>query len=115
MAPKNPLVVIVNTHTCNPYNPFDQMYCSNPKVERNTDHIARRLAALKQALETIPAQAIRLVRWQAKRVAMKTPKFTNPLRPGRPPGYRSKPNLEVDYILKECHGLVWDVQFKNST
>ena len=115
IIPENTAVVMVKTHTQNPFNPFDQMYWSKPKIAANTDHISRRLSAFKHALETIPQQAIRLVRWQAKREAMKNPKFTNPLRPGRPPGYRPQPKRDVDYILKECHGLAWDVQFRNST
>ena len=114
-TPENKLVVIVKTYAQNPYNPFDQMYWSKPKAPTNTDRFARRLTAFEKALETIPAQAIRLVRWQAKREAMKNVKFTNPLRPGRPPGHRAKPERDVDYILKECHGLAWDVAFKNSS
>jgi hypothetical protein len=72
--------------------------------------LSRRLQALKQALGDLPRQAKRLVRWQAKREAMRTrrPTFTAPLRPGRPPGYRKKPIHEVDEILKECHVLCWD-------
>jgi hypothetical protein len=112
---QNPLIVMVKTHTSNPYNLFDQMYWPKPKPTANSDHIARRLEALKHALETIPQHAIRLVRWCAKRETMKRPKFTSPLRPGRPPGHRAKPKLEVDYILKECHGLAWDVAFRNSS
>ena len=115
ITPKNPLIVMVKTHAQNPFNPFDQMYWSTPKVARNTDSISRRLAALQHALETIPAQATRLIRWQAKRHAMEKPKFVSPLRPGRPPGYRAKPELEIDYILKECHALAWDIEFRNSS
>ena len=91
------------------------MYWPKPKATANIDHISRRVAALQHALETIPQQAMRLVRWHAKREAMAKPKFTNPLRPGRPPGYRAKPKLEVDYILKECHALAWDLKFSNSS
>ena len=36
------------------------------------------------------------------------PKFTEPLRPGRPPGHRTKGQDEADIILQECHALVQD-------
>jgi hypothetical protein len=114
---ENPLIVMVKTYTHNPYNLFDQMYWSKPKPQTidKTDRLARRLTALKHALENIPHQAIRLARWTAKREAMTSPKFTSPLRPGRPPGHRIKPKMEVDYILKECHALAWDVSYRNSS
>jgi hypothetical protein len=113
---QNPLVVMVKTHTRNPFNPFDQMYWpSTPKTTNPAENLSRRLDALKHALETIPHQAMRLVRWQAKREGQAKPKFTSPLRPGRPPGYRSKPKLEIDYILKECHSLAWDFEYRNSS
>jgi hypothetical protein len=67
--------------------------------------LGRRLAALKGALENLPVQAKRLVRWQARRERMASPKFRSPLRPGRPPGYREKPRDEVDLVLRECHAL----------
>ncbi|CAN5564947.1 hypothetical protein BH10PSE7_BH10PSE7_30460 [soil metagenome] len=71
--------------------------------------LGRRLAALKMALETLPAQAKRLVRWQARRHRMAAPKFRSPLRPGRPPGYRAESEDEVDRVLRECHALARDV------
>jgi hypothetical protein len=116
VTPKNSLVVMVKTHTRNPYNPFDPMYWPKPKSAHSPEAcLARRLAALKQALETLPRQAKRLVRWQAKREATPNAKFTTPLRPGRAPGFRAKPRLEIDYILKECHGLAYDVGYRNSS
>jgi hypothetical protein len=116
ITPQNPLIVMVKTYTRNPYNPFDQMYWRNvPKTTNPEENLSRRLTALKHALETIPQQAIRLVRWQAKREGQSNPKFTSPLRPGRPPGHRTKPIMEIDYILKECHGLAWDIGYRNSS
>jgi hypothetical protein len=116
ITPQNPLVVTVKTHTRNPFNPFDQMYWpSTPKTTNPAENLSRRLTALKYALETIPQQAMRLVRWQAKRALQHKPKFTSPLRPGRPPGYRAKPKMEIDYILKECHCLAWDLEYRNSS
>ncbi len=116
ITPQNPLILMVKTHTRNPFNPFDQMYWRQvPKTTNPEENLSRRLTALKHALETIPRQAIRLVRWQAKRRRLPNPKFTSPLRPGLPPGHRAKPKLEIDYILKECHGLAWDVGYRNSS
>ena len=68
----------------------------------------RRLQALKIALDDLPRQAKRLVRWQQRRKASPWPKSTSPLRPGHPPGYRRKPIHEVDDVLIECDGLAWD-------
>jgi hypothetical protein len=116
ITPQNPLIVMVKTHTRNPYNPFDQMYWRHvTKTTNPEENLSRRLTALKHALETIPQQAIRLVRWQTKREGQSNPKFTSPLRPGRPPGHRTKPIMEIDYILKECHGLAWDIGYRNSS
>jgi hypothetical protein len=71
----------------------------------NSERLSRRLQALKLALDDLPRQARRLARWRARRENMPSPKFTSPLRPGRPPGYRRKPVHEVDEVLIECHGL----------
>ncbi len=68
----------------------------------------RRLNALKLALDDLPRQAKRLVRWQQRRKAAPGFKSTLPLRPGHPPGYRRKPIHEVDEVLIECDGLAWD-------
>jgi hypothetical protein len=71
----------------------------------NGQPIARRLQALKLALDDLPRQARRLVRLQLRRKASPWPKSTSPLRPGRPPGYRKKPIHEVDEVLTECDDL----------
>ena len=68
----------------------------------------RRLQALKSALEDLPRQAKRLVRWQERRKASPDFKSTSPLRSGHPPGYRRKPIHEVDDVLTECDGLAWE-------
>ena len=70
--------------------------------------MARRLQALKLALDDLPRQARRMARWRARREAMKTPKFKSPLRPGRAPGHRKKPTHEVYDVLTECHWLAWE-------
>jgi hypothetical protein len=71
--------------------------------------VNRRLHALQAALQDIPHQAQRLLRWQKRRLYLrneaKRPVFISPLRPGFPPGYRHKPTHEVEDILIECHGL----------
>ncbi len=71
--------------------------------------LARRLQALKSALDDLPRQAKRMARWRARREAMPNPKFKSPLRPGQPPGHRRKPAHEVDEVLTECHWLAWEV------
>ena len=74
--------------------------------------IIGRLFAIGNALETLPNQARRLLRWQAKRdAALKAGRRTRitPLRPGLPPGWRQRPILEIDDLLKECHRLAIDV------
>lgn len=71
--------------------------------------LARRLDALHRALADIPGQAQRLARWHARRqqrVGRGLPvRRTSPMRPGWPPGYRSKPSHPVDAVLTECHSL----------
>jgi hypothetical protein len=65
-----------------------------------------RLHAFKRALEDLPREAKRLVRWRARRENMPGVRFTSPLRPGRPPGYRRIPLHPVHRVLDDCHGLV---------
>jgi hypothetical protein len=88
-----------------------------PQTDGSVDaqRLGRRLMAIKQALETLPAQAKRLVRWRMRRKAMVSPKFRDPLRPGRPPGHRQKPRDEVDWVLKECHALARDAEREDTS
>ena len=74
----------------------------------NAQNLTRRLAAIKLALDNIPYQAERLVRWQIRRNGMKSPKFRTPLRPGPPPGHRKEPEEDIDIVLHECHALAKD-------
>jgi hypothetical protein len=106
----NPLVVKVKTYTNNPFNPFQPNPWARPEPAPRDDtlNLTRRLAAVKQALENLPQQAIRMARWQAKRKSMIKPKFTSPLRPGRPPGYRGEAESKIDFLLQETHGLAND-------
>lgn len=115
--PDNPLFVMVKTYSKNPYNPFELNQWRQPESAPRdyARSLSRRLAAVKQALETLPRQASRMARWLAKHKAMNSPKFKSPLRPGHPPGHRGKPNLEIDLVLTECHALAWDVLCENSS
>ena len=70
--------------------------------------LTRRLEALKLALDDLPRQAKRLARWRMKREKAKAPKFISPLRPGRAPGSRRKPDHKIDDVLAECHWLAWE-------
>jgi hypothetical protein len=65
----------------------------------------RRLQALKLALDDLPRQAKRLVRWQMRRRASQDFESTSPLRTGHPPGYRRKPVHEVEDVLADCDWL----------
>jgi len=68
----------------------------------NPAKLCKRLQALHQALENIPAQAKRLAILQAKRrAAGETIRRTMPLRPGAPPGHRKHRSHIVDDILYE--------------
>ncbi len=115
---ENPLFVYVKTYSSNPFNPFENMYQRRPEeltVNTRANQLCRRLAAVAQALETIPHQAQRMARWQQRRKVMEKPKFTSPLRPGPPPGFRVKPKAQVDFVLRECHGLAWDALREDSS
>ncbi len=74
-----------------------------------TSQLCQRFAAVKLALENLPREAKRLAHWRLRRTSMKNPKFTSPLRPGKPPGHRQVPSLPVDHILQTLHGLAFDV------
>ena len=118
IAVENPLLVYVKTYTSNPFNPFDSMYQRRPDqlaVNPSARQLCRRLAAVAHALDTLPHQAQRLARWRQRRTAMETPKFTSPLRPGRPPGLRVTPTAEVDFVLQECHSLARDALREDSS
>ena len=101
-------------------------YTSTIETPLDASHIGQRLNALIRALDNLPAQARRLVRWQQRRdAALKSlmlrceqreprsthgwsPRRLSPMRPGFPPGWRQKRIHEVDDVLKECHGLASD-------
>jgi hypothetical protein len=93
---------------------FDPMlhYTSIEESALDANHIGQRLNALMRALDNIPYQARRLIRWQAKRdAALKAhrPTRISPMRPGLPPGWRRRKIHEIDDVLRECHGLANDL------
>ena len=69
--------------------------------------VIRRLEALESALADLPRQARRLVRWRMRQETSPNPSFKSPLRPGRPPGHRTRAVHEVDELLSECHWLAF--------
>lgn len=75
-------------------------------------HILHRLAAISRALDNLPRQARRLVRWRARRNAALTGPFKpmriTQFRPGLLPGWRQRPVHEIDHVLRECHRLSMD-------
>ena len=77
--------------------------------------LGRRLAAVKMALENLPQQARRLARWKARRNRMQKPTFLSPFRPGPPPGHRKEPIDEIDFVLRECHGLARDALYEDTS
>lgn len=64
--------------------------------------ILRRLEAIKFALDDLPRQARRLKRALQRRSKLPRLKLQGPLRPGYPPGHRSRPSREIDDILRRC-------------
>ena len=71
----------------------------------NGARLIRRLEALEGALEDLPRQARRLVRWRMRQEKAPSPSFKSPLRPGYPPGHRKRKIHEVDDLLSECNWL----------
>ncbi|MCV3242318.1 hypothetical protein [Mesorhizobium sp. ZC-5] len=104
----------------------------SPDDPVDATRLGRRLATLASALDDLPRQAKRFARWRARRDAIiaqerngdaaaptgeprrSKPHRIWPLRPGRPPGQhprqgRKKSRHEVHEILKDLHGLAFDV------
>ena len=71
----------------------------------NSANLLRRLQALKAALDDLPGQARRLARALARRQKSPHLKLKMPMRPGRAPGLRCKPRLEIDHLLHQCDWL----------
>ncbi len=100
-----------------PDPPFTPLAARPPEPQRISEpepgkdigarRLCLRLKAIAAALENVPHQAKRLVRWQARRENKKI--FIAALRPGRPPGHRSVPSHSIDFILAECHKFAMGV------
>ena len=69
-------------------------------------NLLARLTTLKDVLENLPREVKRLMRLQARRESVPELRDVTPLRPGRSPGQRAKPRLEIDHVLKECRWLL---------
>lgn len=67
-----------------------------------------RLRSLEAALADLPRQIRRLARLRARRASGAKP--CKPMRLGRPPGWRLKPDREIDLVLRECHALALDTE-----
>lgn len=102
-------------------SPLVPLFQPQPVAELEPDdtvsaaRLGRRLLSVRLALDTLPRQAKRLARWQARRAAMAGAKSRAPLRPGRPPGYCEKPIEDIDRVLRECHALARDVLNENTS
>ncbi|MCV3242841.1 hypothetical protein [Mesorhizobium sp. ZC-5] len=102
----------------------------------DTTRLGRRLATLSSALDGQPRQAKRFARWRARRDAIRAeeksrdtttqsghlpqvgrrPHRNWPLRPGRPPGWRRKPDHEVHEVLDVVHGLAfWALERRDTS
>ena len=76
--------------------------------EEDATRLARRLRALRLALEDLPAQARRLMRWhagQARRRLANRPNRLSPIRHGRPKASVRRGRHPLHELLDICHGL----------
>ncbi|NJM29736.1 MAG: hypothetical protein HC855_06220 [Rhizobiales bacterium] len=83
----------------------------------NAGSLARRLEAIKGALDDLSGQAKRLLRWKARRERTSKVRliYTNPIRPGPPPYVHKKPRHEVEEVLRDCHWLAWEARKLDSS
>ncbi|MFN0193636.1 MAG: hypothetical protein ACKVP5_16965 [Aestuariivirga sp.] len=74
--------------------------------------LQRRLQAIRNALDNLPREVQRLLRWKVKREKTYETRliYTNPIRPGPPPYVHEKPRHEVEDVLRECHWLAWEAR-----
>ncbi|NGO54449.1 hypothetical protein [Allomesorhizobium camelthorni] len=97
--------------------PFSLPPPPSPDDPVNAARLGLRLAALASALDDLPAHARRFARWRADAAGAQNREARNlphgrprrlwPLRPGRPPGWRRRPEHEVDEVLNNAHGLAF--------
>jgi hypothetical protein len=102
----------------------------SPDDPLDAGRLHRRLDALVSALDNLPRQAKRFARWQARLDAASAQdgndgagtqgagrvRRLSPMRPGRPPGWRRRPDHPVYAVLNELHGLaVWARERPNTS
>ncbi|MBD0413499.1 hypothetical protein [Oryzicola mucosus] len=89
-----------------------------PDDPLDADRLRLRLAALGRALDDLPRQARRFVRWRQRRRRGVFHRLS-PLRGGPPPGLRapgSRHAREVDRTLDDVHGLaLWTLEHPDSS
>ncbi|MBD0414602.1 hypothetical protein [Oryzicola mucosus] len=89
-----------------------------PDDPLDADRLRLRLAALGRALDDLPRQARRFVRWRQRRRRGACHRLS-PLRGGPPPGGRapgSRHAREVDRTLDDVHGLaLWTLEHPDSS
>ena len=98
-----------------PRRPVESPILPEPDDTIDATRLGRRLAAVKMALDNLPRQARRLARWKARRNRMQKPTFLSPFRPGPPPGHRKEAIEEIDFVLRECHGLARDALYEDTS
>ena len=79
--------------------PIPEIKLPEPGDPVDAKRLCRRLIALKNALDNLDREALRLARRKARRGIS----CLSPMRPGYPPGRRKRPRYEIDEILKELH------------
>ncbi|MEX0302220.1 MAG: hypothetical protein AB3N24_07340 [Leisingera sp.] len=90
---------------------FDPVPLKKPDDALQAVKLMRRIRKLKIALATLPKQARRLNRLMARREKAKSgPGKVGPIRPGHPPGHRTRPREPVDDLLAECHWLAMECE-----
>jgi hypothetical protein len=70
--------------------------------------LGNRLLALKRALDRLPQHAKRLCCWyRARDIALKQNRAhrISPMRPGLPPGWRTRKRDPIHELLHDCHSL----------
>lgn len=104
--------------------PYPAPRAPSPDDPISAARLALRLGALARALDNLPGEARRFARWRARGAgaagvpdaaatkdgnARPARRFRRcwPLRPGPPPGGRSRPRHEVHDILGVVHGLAF--------
>jgi hypothetical protein len=100
--------------------PVAVRYPPSPRDPIDARRLLLRLQAVGRALDNLPAAAQRFARWRAltreavqNKAATSSRRFGRvwPLKPGRPPGWRRKPDHEVHEILNVAHGLaLWALE-----